>query len=566
MNALPQPSGLAWWQLAPWPRAAAAVLLSWGLLLWLYRQTAWSMVEIWLRSDTFAHGFLVLPIVLWLLWRQRQCLAALQPHSVAAWLPLAALCSLFWLIGELAAVHALSQGAMLALLVLAVALLLGREATRQMAFALAFLFFAVPLGEFLLPPLMDWTANVTTFALRASGIPVLRTGNRFVIPSGSWSVVEACSGVRYLIASFMLGTLFAYLNYRSLPRRLLFVALALLLPVLANWVRAYFIVLLGHLSGNRLATGMDHLLYGWLFFGLLIGLMFVLGARWAESAAPLAPAPRSARQADGAASAARRWPAPALAPVDAALWPSAAALLLIATLPHLLLWALDRQAQAGTAQTSAGATLAGPQLGPHWPLLVGAAAAATGLADTGAVLPGPAAPGKAGSRPPAWTPAYHQPTRVWQGQYGAAGRRVGLYVAIYLQQARGRSLVGSGNALLSSADPHWAQVGHSRQALQLGGQTVTLRRTALRTAERLQGGEPATLQVWQLYWVRGHVTASDAMAKAYSAYARLRGHSDDAAVLLAYAPDDATASAALEAFWRDNYATLQAWLTQQELP
>ena len=65
--------------------------------------------------------------------------------------------------------------------------------------------FAVPVGEFLLPVFMEWTADFTVLALRLSGIPVYREGLQFVIPSGNWSVVEACSGIRYLIASLMVG-------------------------------------------------------------------------------------------------------------------------------------------------------------------------------------------------------------------------------------------------------------------------------------------------------------------------------------------------------------------------
>ena len=56
----------------------------------------------------------------------------------------------------------------------------------------------MPFGEFALPQMMEWTANFTVLALRLSGIPVFREGLQFVIPSGNWSVVEACSGVRYL--------------------------------------------------------------------------------------------------------------------------------------------------------------------------------------------------------------------------------------------------------------------------------------------------------------------------------------------------------------------------------
>ena len=95
-----------------------------------------------------------------------------------------------------------------------------RHAIPTIAFPLAFLFFAIPFGGFMLPWLMEMTADFTVSALRLSGVPVYREGMSFLIPSGAWSVVEACSGLRYLIASFMVGTLYAYLTYRSPRRRL----------------------------------------------------------------------------------------------------------------------------------------------------------------------------------------------------------------------------------------------------------------------------------------------------------------------------------------------------------
>ena len=153
-----------------------------------------------------------------------------------------------------------------------------------------------------MPQLMEWTADITVLALRLTGIPVYREGQNFNIPSGSWSVVEACSGVRYLIASLVIGTLYAYLTYRSTLRRLVFIGFSILVPVIANWVRAYMIVMIGHLSGNKLAVGVDHLIYGWLFFGVVILLMFWIGARWRDDT------PRS-RPVRRAASAGRRAPA-----------------------------------------------------------------------------------------------------------------------------------------------------------------------------------------------------------------------------------------------------------------
>ena len=45
-----------------------AALATWLLL---YHDTLWSMVQIWWRSETFAHGFLIFPISIYLIWDKR---------------------------------------------------------------------------------------------------------------------------------------------------------------------------------------------------------------------------------------------------------------------------------------------------------------------------------------------------------------------------------------------------------------------------------------------------------------------------------------------------------------
>jgi len=219
---------------SPWREALPAALLLVAAIMLLYRETGLAMIGIWSRSDTFAHAFLVPPISIWLIWRQREQLAALTPRA-QPWMLAGLLVMAFaWLAADLVAVNAAAQFALVAMIVLAVPAVLGFEVALAILFPLLFLFFAVPFGEFLLPVLMEATADFTVEALSLTGIPVYREGLQFIIPSGSWSVVEACSGVRYLIASLMVGTLFAYLNYRSTKRRVVFIAVAAVVPVLAN--------------------------------------------------------------------------------------------------------------------------------------------------------------------------------------------------------------------------------------------------------------------------------------------------------------------------------------------
>ena len=511
--AIPMPLGSV---SSAWRQALPLLLLLLAAMLLLYRETAVGMVSIWARSETFTHAFVVPPIVLWLLWRQRRTLVARAPQPTAwALLPVAA-AALAWLLGDLAAVNAVTQLALVALLVLAVPAVLGMPVARAAMFPLGFLFFAVPIGEFLLPQLMRWTADFTVAALRLSGIPVFQEGQNFVIPSGRWSVVEACSGVRYLMASFMVGTLFAYLSFRSLRHRLIFVAVSIIVPIVANWLRAYLIVLLGHLSDNRIATGVDHLLYGWVFFGVVILLLFWIGGRWADP-----PLPAGEPQRAAVVSAGRVWPA--------AAWISAAVVLLAAA-PHAVQWWADR------AESSTAPRLVAPAAWPG-----GWHAAARTPADwTPAALPAAAAELNA--------------------NYAQGDRAVGLYVAYFRQQQGERKLVGADAVLGNVNNGDWVRVADvERQAG--GAAALPVRAVVLQRSAVTAHGSDDGMVLWQTYWVNGRFTTSEAMAKAYIAFDRLLGRGDDAALLVFSAPGSPSGGeAALRAFVQDNLSAVEALL------
>lgn len=258
--------------------------------LFIYLDTTLSMVSIWSRSDTFAHGFLILPISLWLIWNRRDYLPAITPRPVL-WVALLLLPVGFgWLLAWLVDVLVIQQLALVAILIIGVWSILGHRLAWAIAFPLFFLFFAVPMGEGLIAPMMDFTALSTVWLIQQSGIPVYREGLFFTLPSGRWSVVEACSGVRYIIASVTVGALFAYLTYQTWWRRVLFLLISAIVPVFANTLRAYIIVMLGHFSDMKIATGADHLVYGWVFFGIVIFILFWLGSFFREDEKPPEPA------------------------------------------------------------------------------------------------------------------------------------------------------------------------------------------------------------------------------------------------------------------------------------
>lgn len=248
----------------------------------VFLDTTGQMIDVWITNETFTHGFLIYPLALWLIWRSRARISKCTITTEIRPMLLLIMVLAVWILGDIVDVQVIKQLAMISMTPVLVWILLGREVLLSVLFSLCYLFFAVPAGQSLIPPMMDLTADFTVAMIRLSGIPVFREGFFFSLPSGDWSVVEECSGVRYLIASLALGTLFAYLSYSSIWKRLVFVVVSGLVPVLANGVRAYGIVMLGHISDMKIAVGADHLLYGWVFFGLIIFALFFIGSRWSD--------------------------------------------------------------------------------------------------------------------------------------------------------------------------------------------------------------------------------------------------------------------------------------------
>jgi exosortase A len=449
-----------------------------------YWSTARAMVDTWIVSSTYAHGFLIAPISAWLIWSRRRPLATLPVRVDPRALPLFAVSGASWLVGRLAGVAALQQFAMVATIPLLVWALLGDRVARALAFPLAFLLLAVPFGDFLLPYLMEQLAGVLVFALRLTGIPVYREGLNFVTPSGNWSIVETCAGLRFMIACMTGGLLYAYLRYRSLSRRVLFVIAAVFVPIVANWMRAYLVVVLDTFGGGRYSIASDHIMYGWLFFGVVTLLLFWAGSRWRED--------------DQAAPAVSIRATPALAsPVGALVGVAIAAAALIAVWPVL-------------ASTVEGET-----------------------ADATPVLDVPSHAGKWQAYPEAvtqWTPHFTRPAAEVHQAYSDGAQRAGLYVGYYADERHGSKLVSSMNLLVSGNDD-WRVVDQSARTVVAGKERIEF------TQYRLQGRR-SRVMVWQTYWVDGLYTSNPYWAKVLQIRSRLLRHSDGGAVVMLYMPYD----------------------------
>jgi EpsI family protein len=365
----------------------------------------------------------------------------------------------------------------------------------------------------MVPTLIDWTADFTVAAVRASGVPVLRDGTTFQIPTGAWSIVEACSGVRYLIASFTVGVLYAYLSYRTWTRRIAFVAASLMVPIVANWLRAYGIVMIGHLSNNRLAVGVDHIIYGWIFFGLVMLLLFWAGTLFREAdAEPRVHAPRAANAQPGHAMRS----APAVF----------ASVLLAALIAPGVLRALPQADMDHAVDATA------PTLGDWQPV-------DERLID--------------------WKPDFLPPRAAIASTYARGSERAGLYLAIYYDQDADSKLVSTANQLTPGEDRNVYATSERVRSIDVGGQPLEVRESKLRVR-----GERIVARRW--YWIGGTVTASPVRAKLAQVRERLSGHGDAGAIVVVYAraPGEGGASApALDDLTREAAARLPALLADR---
>jgi exosortase A len=453
-----------------------------------YGTTA-SMVDIWLSNETFTHGFLILPISCWLIWEQRHRIADMSLRRDFRALLLLLPAFALWLLASLIDVAVAQQLAMVAINPLTVWLVLGLPLAMALLFPLLYLFFAVPLGQSLIPPMMEFTADVTVALVQQSGVPIYRDGLSFELPSGSWAVVEECSGVRYLIASAALGTIYAYITYRSFTKRTLFIIASLIVPIIANGLRAYGIVMIGHLSGMKYAVGADHLLYGWGFFGIVIFILFWIGGFWADP-----PAEKNTSET------ATKLPKVAM--------PSAA--FGISVLVALL-----------------AANLA-----------IGALKAGAPIASSPAVFPLPAsvAQWSRSDLPALWTPIVQNPDRLGSARYRSGDSVVSVDVAYYQSQRDRAEAISSLNKLTDPYDGDWKLTAARSHQFTGDPDTPASDKSAWpgNGAQSVQEAElgrgPDKLLVWQVYLIGDGFIANPYLAKLRQALALLQGQPQGAYV------------------------------------
>jgi len=261
-----------------WKQALIRLAIAWSAIFVVFFGDWAAMFDQWWNSSTYNHILLVPAIIVWLVHYRAPELAKLEPTNWWPGLVFAAGATLLWSLGVFAGLATARQLGVVLLLVAAVLTLLGPRLGRALVFPLGFMLFLVPFGDELVPALQMITADLTIGLVHLSGIPAVIDGVFIDTPAGLFEVAEACSGVKFLVAMIAFGVLVANVCFVSLWRRAAFLLACVVVPILANGVRAWGTVFAAQYVGAETATGLDHIIYGWIFFGIVLAL--ILGGAW----------------------------------------------------------------------------------------------------------------------------------------------------------------------------------------------------------------------------------------------------------------------------------------------
>ncbi len=414
-----------------WERAGFTCLILPAMVcvlwLFLYWDAILSAVRIWYVSEIFQHGFFILPGALYLIWKERETPGQTDIKANYWVLPIILAFVALGVLGSVGGIQVFSHIAVFSVLPLAIWMSIGNAAARVIWFPLCFILFSIPIGEQLVPYLQKITADLAVVMLNWTSIPTYNTGLYIQIPQGQFVVAEACSGIRFFVGSLVFGAVYSHLSFKAFSRKLLFMLLALTVPVIANAVRVFGIVVIGYFSDMKYAAGADHIIYGWVFFSIVLVLLVLVGETFREKG-----------EAGESASSPTKHDASA-----AGLQPALITLFIVFALGLAWQWSVTPRGDASESRISS-------ERFAEWR--------------------------EVSSAQQAWQPVLKGQTDEYRGKLYSSdvrGGSIDLVLAWYAQNREGSELISSGNAFYDKE--YWSQKGAWQEAVEIANQQVNVK-------------------------------------------------------------------------------------------
>jgi len=246
----------------------------------LYAPILFRLTQQWWSDPNFSHGFLVPVFAGFVVWQDRERLAAIRPIPSIWGLAVIVLSLCTLILGVFGAELFLSRVSLLMLAAGLILFFLGWEFLRAVLFPLVFLILMVPLPAIVFSqitfPLQILASRLSAWMLPFFGVPVFREGNVINLPAMPLEVAEACSGIRSLLSLTTLAIMYGYLLEKRVAIRLALALASVPIAVAANGLRIVGTGLLVQYWDPEKAEGFFHAFSGWLIFVVSLMMLFVL--------------------------------------------------------------------------------------------------------------------------------------------------------------------------------------------------------------------------------------------------------------------------------------------------
>lgn len=255
-----------------------------------YFDTITSLVRTWSERDDYLYGFLVPFISLYFVWYEREKLIKLpiKPNMLGG-LILMLIATLIHMMGKISSISVIQQFSIIVMTCGFVLILLGIRYLKALFLPLAYLVLMIPFLDLLIFidnihwPFQLFGATVAEKLLNIFDIPVLRRVQFLELPGVTLEVANECSGVRYLVSIIALGIPLTFLTQENKFRKILLIALAVTIGILANPIRIAFIGIWNYNHGGNI-HGPFHIFQGLFVSGL--GFIFLFISVWVLNKIP----------------------------------------------------------------------------------------------------------------------------------------------------------------------------------------------------------------------------------------------------------------------------------------
>ena len=248
-----------------------------AFLGYMYTDSLVFLFNRWFGTEDYSHGIFVPFISGYLIWQSRRRLNQVSREKSWLGLVVVALGLLLYVVGELSTLFIVLHLSLWVVIVGLAITLLGIHGARIITFPLGYLLTAIPLPTFfyagLSSQLQLWSSSLGVGCLQLVGVMAFREGNVIDLGPVQLQVVEACSGIRYLLPLISLALLCAYLFKDRMWKRVALVLSSIPISIILNGFRIGMIGVLVELYGKGAAEGFYHLFEGWVIFMVSFGLL-----------------------------------------------------------------------------------------------------------------------------------------------------------------------------------------------------------------------------------------------------------------------------------------------------